>query len=453
MSDTIVPIDTQRKELVDKFKEFQSNRDNFDEHGDIKSEIIDIDINGIMLHIYDPIRKMCENSEPLIKDNLERNLNKMFTVRYYDKSCYKGVIYMKRAQLFNIFNDLTESIGNYTFDIQKSYGSFKFDTWDLNIVSTVSENYGLPFIIENIDNGFSFEFWSTEMLNNLVATNEERYTLLPLLMTQSRDLDIKDEDAPKDTDKDLINLSHISIIVIDKQTKNIYHYDSNGQYSYYYNIFKDTMGDVIGDLLDKMMSDYLTKSFPEYKFEKVYDFPALNNVMENYKYDFDKGHCMINSIIMPYLLHITGKTVEELGKLFTELPNHILTIMIYTFASNLAHHYMKTEVAIYTKKDKKINSQQSVNPDPNINSINTHNNNVLSTIGNQTIPNTPYTNPNSQFSQFHGNKDETINILMEKVMLLESRIQHFEEQFSQANLKSMIVENIMTLANSEITEM
>jgi len=458
MSDQIVPKETQEKEMVDKFKEFQSNRDNFDENGDIKLDILDQDVQGIMLHVYDPIRKMCENADPLIKGNLERNLHKMFTIRYYDKNCYKGVIYMKRAQLFNIFNDLTGSIGNYTFDIQKSFGSFKFDSLNVEITNTINENHGLPFIIENIDDGFSFEFWSNEMLTKLVSTNEERYTMLPLLMTQSKDRDVKKEDIPVGVYKDLINFSHISIIIIDKQDKKMYHYDSNGQFSYYYDIYKDTMGDVIGDLLDKMISDYLALSFPEYSFEKIYDFPPLNNVTTKYKYDFDKGHCMINSIIMPYLLHITDKPIDELGKLFNELPNHILTIMIYAFASNLAHNYLKSNIKKFIEKEKEQQTKNDdgtspVNSNSNINSINAHNNHIISTIGNQTIPNTKLTNPGNQFSQYHGDKEETINILMEKIMILESRLQHLEDKLSEDKINGMIVAKFMEIMNSEMTSM
>jgi len=101
---------------------------------------------------------------------------------------------------------LTNSIGNYTFDIQKSFGSFKFDSLDVEITSTINENYGLPFVVENIENGLSFEFWSNEMLTKLVSTNQERYTYLPLLMTQSKDKDKKMDDMPPGADKDLINL-------------------------------------------------------------------------------------------------------------------------------------------------------------------------------------------------------------------------------------------------------
>ena len=453
MSDNITPIDTKRKEMVDKFKEFQSNRDNFDDNGDIKLDVLDVDIQGIMLHLYDPIRKMCENAEPLIKDNLERNLHKLFAMRYYDKNSYKGAIHMKRNQLFNIFNDITGSVANYTFDIQKSFGNFKFDSLNVEIMSTINENYGLPFIVENIENGFTFEFWSNEMLTKLVNTNTERYIMLPLLMTQSKDRDKKKDDLSPETDGDLINLSHISIVIVDKELKKIYHYDSNGQYSYYYEMFKDTMGDIVGELLDKMVNDYLLSSFPDYQFEKVYDFPPLNNVTSKYQYDFDKGHCMINSIIMPYLLHITGKTVEELGKLFNELPNHILTIMIYTFASNLAHNYMKREVNQFAEKERKNNSTPPINSNPNINSINAHNNNVLSTINNQQIPNTPYTNPGSQYGQYQGSRDDTINLLTEKIMLLESRLQHIEDKWSEDNINSIVVAKFMEIMNSEMTEM
>lgn len=455
MSDNITHIDTKRKEMVNKFKDFQSNRDNFDDTGNIKLDILDNDMQDIMFHLYDPIRKMCENAEPLIKDNLERNLQKFFAVRYYDINSYKGIIHMKRNQLFNIFNDITGSVTNYTFDIQKSFGNFNFDSLNVEITSTINENYGLPFVVENIENGFSFEFWSNEMLTKLVDTNTERYTMLPLLMTQSKDRDKKKDDLSPETDGDLINLAHISIVIIDKELKKIYHYDSNGQYSYYYEMFKDTMGDIVGELLDKMVNDYLLSSFPDYQFEKVYDFPPLNNVTSKYQYDFDKGHCMINSIIMPNLLYITGKSIEELGKLFNKLPNHILTIMVYTFASNLAHNYMKHEVKQFAEKDKRNNSISPINQNqnPNINTINTHNNNVLSTINNQQIPNTPYTNHGSQFNQFQGSRDDTINLLTEKIMLLESRLQHIEDKWSEDKINSIVVAKFMEIMNSEMTEM
>ena len=77
MSNTIVPTNILGKELVEKFKDFQSNKNNFDQDGNINLDIVDTDIQGIMLKLYDPIRMMCKNSEPSIKDNLERNLQKM----------------------------------------------------------------------------------------------------------------------------------------------------------------------------------------------------------------------------------------------------------------------------------------------------------------------------------------------------------------------------------------
>ena len=161
MSNTIVPTNILGKELVEKFKDFQSNKNNFDQDGNINLDIIDTDIQGIMLKLYDPIRMMCKNSEPSIKDNLERNLQKMFTLRYYDINCYKAITTMKRNNLYNIFNDLMGTELDLVSNINKSYGSFGFDSLEVNIISTTHEDYGLPFVIENINNGFSFEFCST----------------------------------------------------------------------------------------------------------------------------------------------------------------------------------------------------------------------------------------------------------------------------------------------------
>lgn len=118
-------------------------------------------------------------------------------------------------------------------------------------------------------------------------------------------------------------IMHLMTMIIDNNMKKIYVHDPN-------NNIKIT--DYIETKIDKIIGGY---KHGKYSVSSASIWNANSLIMNKISYKspiYFKGHCVITSLLLPHYALLTGKSVEECVKIFSDISDDILFALINNYS-------------------------------------------------------------------------------------------------------------------------